>query len=320
MDSDIRPLPLMHPGPARSGEQPVFERIGIIGLGLIGASLAMAARRAWPSALVIGVDGKAVLEQAIAAHAVDVAASDLTILGEADVVVLAAPVLENLALIPQLGEYIAKPAVVTDVGSTKRTIAVAARTLPPHLTFVGGHPLAGAATGGIGAARPDLFSGRPWFLVPADNRPPTADSNGHDGDTSRDPLERLVRFTRGLGAVPRAIEAAAHDHLVAFLSHLPQLAATSLMRAVGGEVGEDGLALAGRGFRDTTRLAASPATIWTDICRDNADEIGAALDRLIAELTSLRDRLEDPVAVEARFDEANRWRAALAGSADSRRP
>src|SRR6187200_2882298 len=146
---------------ARTSEPPIFQKIGIVGLGLIGGSIALAARQLWPSSLVIAVDNKDVLETAMRLHAIDVAADDLIVLAEADLVILAAPVMQNLALLDQLDEHVRLPAIVTDTGSTKRTIVDAARRLPARFTFVGGHPLGGAAVSGLEHARPDLFNGRP---------------------------------------------------------------------------------------------------------------------------------------------------------------
>src|SRR5262249_43023803 len=196
-------LPVIQPGQQTAAQTPVFEKIGIVGLGLIGGSIALKSRELWPTSLVIAVDNKDVLETAMRLHAIDVAADDLIVLAEADVVVLAAPVKQNLALLAQLDEHVRQPAIVTDTGSTKRAIVAAAAALPPRFTFVGGHPLAGAALGGLGHARPDLFAGRPWLLT-AQN-------------------EKLFAFTRALGAEPRVLGADAHDHLLAFLSHVPQL-------------------------------------------------------------------------------------------------
>src|SRR6202521_3833315 len=120
-------LPVIQPSRRREGQPPVFAKIGIVGLGLIGGSIALAAREIWPSSLVIGVDCKDVLETAMRLHAIDVAADDLVVLAEADVGMLAAPVRQNLGLLEQLDEYIRQPAVVTDTGSTKRAIVDAAR-------------------------------------------------------------------------------------------------------------------------------------------------------------------------------------------------
>jgi prephenate dehydrogenase len=293
-------LPVIQPGRRREGQPPVFAKVGIVGLGLIGGSIALAAREIWPSSLVIGVDDKDVLETAMRLHAIDVAADDLIVLAEADVVILAAPVRQNLALLEQLDEYIGQPAVVTDTSSTKRAIVDAARLLPPRFTFVGGHPLGGAARSGLQHARPDLFAGRPWLLTPT-------------GDRDGEAVEKLSAFVRALRAEPRIVSVAAHDRLLAYLSHLPQLTASALMQVIGDAVGEDGLALAGRGLLDTTRLASSPAGIWKDIAATNADELRAALDALIVVLQDLRSDLDDGDRLAEVFESANRWREKVGG-------
>ena len=115
----------------------------------------------------------------------------------------------------------------------------------------------------------------------------------------------------GIGAVPRVLPPPEHDRLLAFLSHLPQLAASALMHVVGTEAGGDGLALTGRGLADTTRLASSPASIWRDICATNRDEVAAALDALIAELRGLRDDLGTGDALGRVFASAEEWRRVL---------
>ena len=302
-----RELPVIQPGarqqPARP---PIFDKIGIVGLGLIGGSLALKARELWPTALVIGVDNKDVLETAMRMHAIDVAADDLIVIAEADLVVLAAPVKQNIALLAELDDCVRQPAVVTDTGSTKRDIIAAAALLPPRFTFIGGHPLAGAAHGGLEYARPDLFAGRPWLLTPA-----SAPTDGARAFQTSEAIDQLTELTRALGAEPRLIDAGAHDRLLAFLSHLPQLTVSALMHVVGDAVGRDGLALSGRGLADTTRLASSPPDIWTDIAATNADEIGPALDTLIALLQDLRRDLPEGDRLTDVFTDAARWRSAL---------
>lgn len=309
-------LPVIQPGAQRQpGQPPIFSKIGIVGLGLIGGSIALRARELWPSALVIGVDNKDVLETAMRLHAIDVAADDLIVLAEADLVILAAPVKQNIALVEELDENVHVPAVVTDTGSTKREILAAALSLPPRFTFIGGHPLAGAAQGGLEHARPDLFAGRPWLLTSSVAR--RLQPSGTDGltfppsDASGDALDKLTSFIAALGGEPRIVTAQAHDRLLAFLSHLPQLTASALMQVVGDAVGQEGLALAGRGLADTTRLAASPPDIWKDIAATNADEIGPALDALIALLRELRSDLPDGERLADVFTDAARWRATL---------
>jgi len=291
-------LNVIQPGRPVEREAPIFHKIGVVGLGLIGGSIALAARELWPASLVIGVDNKDVLETAMRLHAIDVAADDLIVLAEADLVILAAPVRQNLAILEELDENVRTPAVITDVGSTKRAIVDAARGLPPRFTFIGGHPLGGAAASGLEHARPDLFKGRPWLFTPP-------------GDAGGEAMDKLMAFVQALGAVPRIMAAAAHDRLLAFLSHLPQLTASALMQTVGEAVGEEGLSLAGRGLVDTTRLASSSAEIWKDIATTNADELGVALDTLIAVLTDLREELSDGDRLGEVFLTAARWRARL---------
>jgi prephenate dehydrogenase len=293
-------IPVIQPSQLAQGQPPIFARIGIVGLGLIGGSIALAAREIWPASLVIAVDNKDVLETAMRLHAIDVAADDLIVLAEADLVILAAPVRQNLAILAELDDNVRLPAVITDTGSTKREIVEAAKLLPPRFTFVGGHPLGGAAASGLEHARTDLFKGRPWLFTPT-------------GDASGDALGKLLSFTGALGAIPRVIDVAAHDRLLAYLSHLPQLTASALMTIVGDAVGDEGLALAGRGLTDTTRLAGSPAEIWKDIAATNADEIGQALDGLIEALQDLRRDLRSGEQLSNLFTRASRWRSRLTG-------
>lgn len=290
-------LPVIQP---RRADQttPPFRRIGVVGLGLIGGSIALAAREVWPSALVIGVDNKDVLELAMRRHAVDVGAADLVVLADADLVILAAPVRQNLQLLTQLEAHIPGAAVVTDTGSTKRDIVGAGRALPERFTFVGGHPMGGAAVGGLAHARPDLFRKRPWIFTPVDGAAPQA-------------VEALQAFAAALGATPSVMGAEEHDRVLAFLSHLPQLTASALMHLVGQAVGADALALAGRGLVDTTRLASSPADIWRDIAASNADQIEPALDRLIALLSELRADLRHGDRLAEIFRDAAAWRETL---------
>lgn len=188
---------------------PVFERIAVVGLGLVGGSIALAARKAWPASLVIGVDRNAVLERAMIGHAIDVASEDLAIISDADLVILATPIETTLELIPALDRIMAADAVITDVARTKGEVTSAARALPSRLPFVGGHPLAGDTSGGIDAARPDYFTGRPWLLVDETRARP-------------DVTAKLVAFAEGLGAMPVTLASVAdHDRLVSFLRSLP---------------------------------------------------------------------------------------------------
>lgn len=279
-------------------DEPPFRRIGIVGLGLIGASIALAVRRAWPGVTLLGVDRPEVLEKAESRGLVDQLDGDLSTLASADLAVLCAPVGQNLRLLPELGWVLQPGAVMTDAGSTKLQIVEAASTLSIGSRFVGGHPLGGAAFGGLEHASADLFRGRPWILTPT----PTTDTSA---------VDTLRAWVTALGAAPAIMTAEEHDRLVAFVSHLPQLVASALMTVVGDAVGADGLALAGRGLADTTRLASSPADIWRDIASSNADRIAPALDALIAVLTDLRGDLADGARLDDVFSKAARWRSRL---------
>jgi prephenate dehydrogenase len=278
---------------------PIFHRIAIVGFGLIGGSIALACRERWPRGLIIAVDRKDVIEDAMRMHAADVGADDPIMAAEADLVVLAAPVRENLAVLREIAEQVPGEAIVTDVGSTKRHVVEAARALPPRLTFIGGHPLAGAAVGGLQAARSDLFHDRPWILTPV--------------CPSDDPAPaKLGTFIEGLGARVEILDPATHDALLAHLSHLPQLTISALMHVIGERAGPTGLALSGRGLRDTTRLASSPPGIWRDIVATNADCIRQALDELIGVLQRLRDD-RDEAELQRIFESAARWKRVLEG-------
>ena len=279
-----------------AGDAPVFPRIAIVGLGLIGGSIALAVRQRWPSVHLVAVDEKLVLTEALSRRVVDASAETVAGLPEVDLVVLAAPVRRNIEILSQLADTLHGPAVITDVGGTKQAIQDAALHSP--LTFVGGHPLGGGAYSGLGFARADLFDQRPWIFTPPANQPPGA-------------VEQLSRFAAALGALPVTMSAAEHDRIMAFLSHLPQLTASALMETVGQAVGAHGLGLAGGGLMDTTRLASSPASVWRDVCATNAGAVGTALDLLIEKLGTLRADLERGQTVEDVFSSASKWRAEL---------
>jgi prephenate dehydrogenase len=289
----------------REPQEAPFSTIAIAGLGLVGGSIALAVRRAWPGVRLIGVDiDRGVLQAAESGHVVDLAADDLAAVRDADLVVLAAPVCANIRLVGRVPDLACASAIVTDVGSTKRAICHAASRLFPSSSrgrgpvFVGGHPVAGSAAGGLGAASADLFTGARWIFTPEPGVPEAA-------------RRRLAFFAAGLGARPLTMDAAEHDRLMAFLSHLPQLVASVLMTVVGDGVGPAALAGAGSGLRDTTRLADSPAGIWADICATNAGEIRGALAALTTALACLDAQLTDPDYLGRIFDSARALRAAM---------
>ena len=258
-----------------------FRRIAIVGVGLIGGSIARAASRRWPAIEITSLD----------------LGGDLAQVSGAELVMLAAPIRANIEVLGTLAGRLAPGTLVTDAGSTKRRIVAAASALP-SIQFIGGHPMAGAAQGGPAEARADLFDGRPWILSPPASHVPAS-------------LVRLEAFVHGLGAVPHIMTPELHDRFVGAVSHLPQLTASALMHVVGKLAGDAGLELAGTGLHDTTRLATSPPDVWRDVAVTNADVLRVALDTLIGTLTDLRDTLDSGAAIDEVFTSACRWREAL---------
>lgn len=276
----------------------MFSRIAVVGFGLVGGSVALAVRERFPSARLVAIDRQPVVDLAIRLRAADSGGEALSLANGADLIVLAAPVRQNIAILRDLSRRVPGSALVTDVGSTKRVTVEAAEQLPPRLRFVGGHPLAGAASGGVEAARGDLFRGRPWILTPGAANDP-AD------------VDRLSELVSSLGAAPSTMEPQAHDKLMAYLSHLPQLAVSALMQVVGEHAGSEGLAFAGGGLRDTTRLASSPAGTWRDVAATNVDAIRVAIDDLTSALQRLKEDLTVGDELQRVFDAAEQWKRTL---------
>ncbi len=254
------------------------QGLAIVGPGLIGTSVALAARRRWPDLQIRTIDK----------------GEPLSAIGNALVVVLAAPVGTILDIIPKLPPVIAPQALVIDTGSTKHAIMTAAGAAK-ILNFVGGHPMAGGTS--VADARPDLFDGRPWFLT---------------NPESPEAVRRAARLVEALGATAVVLSdhGEEHDRLMAAVSHLPQVTATMLMAIVARAVGADNLHWAGGGLRDTTRLASSPAATWQSVLASNSHELKPLIKYLASELAAFADRLEDPEAVRELFDEANRAKGA----------
>jgi prephenate dehydrogenase len=252
-------------------------RIAVIGVGLIGGSIGLAARERL-DASVTGFDARReALRSALERGALDDACADLgDAVAGADAVFVAVPV----GVVPQtVGAVLAAAAencVITDVGSTKRAV-VAAHADP---RFVGGHPLAGAENSGVEHARADLFEGATWYLTPGTG-------------TSGLLYERLYRLLHRLGARPVAIEAAIHDTILATVSHLPHVLANVLVSQAAQKLaaGDERLPATGPSFRDATRVAGAPSGIWSDIYLSNRDALAAGIEDTISRLQDVRDAL-----------------------------
>jgi len=244
--------------------------VAVVGLGLIGGSLARALSASGHR--VIGFDRPGVLRAATAAGAI--AAPGRTLrdaVRAADLVVLAASPRTNRRLLGQVAGMARPAAVVTDVGSVKRGICADARRRR-QAGFVGGHPMAGRESSGFRASSADLFRGRFWILTPEAGTDPAA-------------LRAVRALVRATGARPVEMAPAEHDRVVAFLSHVPQVLAWALLGAARADaVAGRRLAAAGPAFRDMTRLARSPRPLWREILAENRGEVRRALAALRAAL------------------------------------
>ncbi len=252
-------------------------RIAVIGIGLIGGSVALAARERL-GATVSGYDHSAQARQAgLARGALDRASETLAgAVADAEAVFVAVPVRQLERLVGAALAAAPQDCVVTDVGSTKRAVVAA----HADRRFVGGHPLAGAENAGVEHARADLFEGSTWYLTPG-------------ADTSGVLYERLHRLLHGLGAQPAAIDPHTHDRILATVSHLPHVLANVLVAQAAGALaaGDERLPATGPSFRDATRVAGAPSAIWTDIYLSNRDALTAEIDETLRRLTAIRDSL-----------------------------
>ena len=283
-------------------------------MGLIGGSIGLAARRRVEGATVSGFDvDRSALDAAEERGAVDAACRTLGDAVEgAEVVFVCTPV----GVLPEIARAalaVGGDCVVTDVGSTKRTVleGIASAGLPESdvARFVGGHPLAGAEAAGVEHARPELFEGATWYLTPTER-------------SSGMLYERLYRTITALGARPEAIAADVHDRVMATVSHVPHVLANVLanqaVRSLGD--GTPRLPATGPSFRDATRVAGAHPTLWREILLANRDAVGAELDAFADELARVRAHLRsrDAEALErwietARADRRRLQEADLAG-------
>jgi prephenate dehydrogenase len=258
-----------------------METVVIVGVGLIGGSFALALRKAGFQGRIFGVSSPRTVEAALARQVIDEARPLKEAVPEADLVYLAQPISRILATIEALDPLLREGTLVTDAGSTKAEIVRVAARCVTHAQFLGGHPMAGKEKRGVQEADPDLFQGRPYVL--------TAEGpDAVDTPAARQFLEWIMR----IGAVPVLLSPEEHDRVVAWTSHLPQLASTALAATLARRTEmEDCRSVAGPGLLDMTRLAQSSYEIWCDILATNGPQIERALDAYISELRDLRWRL-----------------------------
>ncbi len=272
-----------------------FRRVAILGTGLIGGSFGLALRKHFPAISIVGFDREEPLSRALACGAIHERFSKIEdAVHRADLVYLALPVGASIDALHAISRAIGPEALVTDSCSTKAAICrTASRLFSAPARFLGGHPMAGKESSGIENAHADIFVGAPYALI------------GSESET--DPrIVQFVEIVRRIGAKPVWCDADTHDWAVSIVSHLPQLAAIALARVVADETDETGLppSLAGKGLKDTLRLAGSPYDVWRDVFLTNRENITHALDRLTQAIDYLRTNLSSK-ALEEEFRVAN---------------
>ena len=255
----------------------MIGRLVVVGVGLLGGSVALAARASGVAREIVGVGrDRQRLEGPLRAGLVDRIATDVAAgVDGADCVVLAATVLVNERLLESIWACVPAGALLTDVGSTKRRIVTAAERLAAGrpLAFLGSHPMAGSEKSGWQVARADLFRGATVIVTPTDATEPRA-------------IKGVSALWEALGARVSALDPETHDRTVAAISHLPHVAAWALVDAVG-RFEPGALAFAARGFKDVTRIAASDPPMWRDVLLDNAPAVRASLGAFRAALDEL---------------------------------
>ena len=249
-----------------------MRTVAIVGVGLIGGSFGLALRKAGFQGDIVGVSSERSIGQAVERGAIDRGVTLDEAGAAADLIFLSQPISGIIETLGRLDAVVRRDALVTDAGSTKQAIADAARRSLNRCTFLGGHPMAGKELRGAAAADADLFQGRTWVV--------TSDL---DHPVSRAFRKWLVL----IGARELVLDPATHDRLVAWASHLPQLASTALASALQDSAPE-AASVAGPGLLDMTRLAMSSWDLWSDILGTNQAAVAAALDAYIAKLQSLR--------------------------------
>jgi prephenate dehydrogenase len=270
-----------------------MNTVAIFGVGLIGGSFALALRQAGFNGRIIGVSSPGTIEKAIALKVIDESLPAQAAAEAADLIYLAQPILRIVEILPELNNWVRPDALVTDAGSTKTAIVDRAAVIT-RCQFLGGHPMAGREKQGVEAAEPGLFQGRPYVLTPRSN-----------ADLESSQARNLIDWIGRIGASTIVMSPQQHDRVVAFTSHLPQLASTALAALLDGR-DESASGVFGPALTDSTRLALSSYDIWGDILTTNRDAIQDALRNYIAQLEEFSQVLEtgdlrDPFRRAARF-------------------
>jgi len=282
----------------------MFDKVVIVGVGLIGGSFALGLKAAGAARRIVGLERSgAALERAGQLGIIDEACTDPRLaLRGADLVLLAAPVAQTARILESLLPWLEPHTIVTDAGSTKSDVVASARAVLAEriAQFVPGHPIAGRESNGPDAAIPDLYRGKKAVLTPLAENPQAA-------------VDKVAAAWRACGAIIHVLAPEEHDKVFAAVSHLPHLLAYALVDDIANKPHADLLfQYAASGFRDFTRIAGSSPEMWRDISLANRDALLGELDAYLAQLNGLRARLAeaDGAALEAVYGNAQRARCA----------
>jgi prephenate dehydrogenase len=279
-----------------------FNKITIIGVGLIGGSLGWALKEKKPNFKIVGIDKQKIIEKAIARGAIDEGTANLKEgIKEADIVIIATPVKTILNILTQINPFLKKGCLVTDTGSTKGQIVERAdKVLSKDIFFIGGHPMAGSEECGIESANPHLFQDKTYILTPTKKSNLTA-------------IEKIFSLIKMIGANKLILNPLEHDRIIGAVSHLPQIIAVSLINMVNELVQKENnnnyFKAVGEGFKDITRIASSPYKIWEDICYTNKEIILEMIQEFRNYLGIIEDKLKnDPSILKEEFQKASKLR------------
>ncbi len=273
----------------------LFNKVAIVGVGLIGGSLALAIKKKKLANEIIGVSRhKKTLLLAKKRGVIDSGSLDINAVSEADLVILSAPVGAILKLAPLISKVIKPDCIVCDVGSTKQEIVAALDKL--FFYYVGAHPLAGSEKRGVLYSKADIFKGSLCILTPT-------------GKTNAQAFLKIKKLWGSVGAKISCLSSVVHDKVVSFISHLPHIAAFSLSRAVPQEY----LKFASTGFKDTTRIAVSDTEVWSDIFLSNQQNILKAIDAFQENLSKIKSAIikKDSKAIDRFLEQAKAKRNRL---------
>jgi prephenate dehydrogenase len=275
-----------------------LSKIGIVGPGLLGGSIGLAIKSHNPGHQVIGVGHRTrSVDRAKEIGAIDQGSLEIRDLAECDLVIIATPIGLIRRTIEELGEVLAPDAIVTDVGSTKRSICRWGKQLARRkIDFIGSHPIAGSEKRGVDFARPDLFINADCFVTPMAGNNPQA-------------VDLVCELWQTLGMRVVKTTPSKHDKLLAAVSHLPHMVAAGLVNVCG----EDQIKFSGTGFMDTTRIASGDVNLWHDIIVSNSDYLSAMLKKFTSQLEKVRQAIEkgDSKAICAFLEKARTRREDL---------